>query len=64
MTDNERKGFDELLRRVTAKYNEVVDKNYNEGLLDFTPKRVTTDDVLLIALADYAMRNFPEALDE
>ena len=35
MTDNERKGFDELLRRVTAKYNEVVDKNYNEGLFWF-----------------------------
>ena len=51
-----------LLKQITTKYNEHVKENYYSGLLDFVPNETTPDDMLMIVLTDYALRNYPELL--
>ena len=51
-----------LLERLTAAHNERVSRNYAEGLLDFTPKDLTADEMLENILTAYALQEYPETL--
>lgn len=53
-----------LLDRITARYNAEVDQNHSSGQLDFIPDDATGSDIIRIALAEYALKHFPDALDD
>ena len=53
-----------LLDRLTARYNAEVDQNHSSGQLDFIPDDATGSDIIRIALAEYALKHFPDALDD
>lgn len=57
------KPYEQLLKRITAKHNEEVKQNYHAGLLDFVPQETTENDMLLTVLAEYALKHYPEILE-
>lgn len=53
-----------LLDRLTARYNADVSRNYSSGQLDFIPDETSSGDIIGIALAEYALKHYPDVLDD
>lgn len=60
---NDSTKYGAMLDAITARYNAEVDQNRRAGELDFIPEEHSAGDVLGIALAEYALRHYPELLD-
>ena len=53
-----------LLDRLTARYNAEVNQNFRSGQLDFIPDETSSGDIIGIALAEYALKHYPDVLDD
>lgn len=54
----------ETLSRITARYNAEVDATRRAGELDFMPDQHSPADMLRIIIAEYALKHYPETLQE
>ena len=52
------------LSRITARYNAEVDATRRAGELDFMPDQHSQADMLRIIIAEYALKHYPETLQE
>jgi ParB-like chromosome segregation protein Spo0J len=54
--------YQDLLDRITERYNAEVQANYHDGLLDYVPKDKTSSEMLEIILCKYALENYQDLL--
>jgi ParB family chromosome partitioning protein len=54
--------YQDLLDRITERYNAEVQANYHDGILDYVPKDKTSSEMLEIILCRYALENYKDLL--
>lgn len=56
------KHYQDLLERITERYNAEVLANYHDGIIDYVPKDKTSSEMLEIILCRYALENYEDLL--
>jgi ParB family chromosome partitioning protein len=54
--------YQDLLDRITERYNAEAQANYHDGILDYVPKDKTSSEMLEIILCRYALENYEDLL--
>ena len=54
--------YQDLLDRITERYNAEIQANYHDGILDYIPKDKTSSEMLEIILCRYALENYEDLL--